>query len=185
MAARTIPLSVRITPEDAEFIAGLDVQGATTPSEKVRAVLAEARRRDQEFRDYQGCLSMAQDMLSAALRRLREAEREHDVHSELVSRVGEWLPEVMAFLITSHAAETAAEGVAELRRVESALADRVFRLLEGTMRMGVTDTCQGYDPKVVASRLNPILELAGVAKSHRYQSRMGSSSAEPDADDDD
>ena len=174
MAARTIPISVRITPEDAEFIAGLEVQGATTPSEKVRAVLSEARKRDGDFRDYGGCLSMAQEMLAPALRRGLEAERELGAHSELVARVGEWLPELLAFMITSHSTARADES-SGARTFEAGVADRVFRLLEAVMRMGITDTCQGYDPKVVASRLSPVLELAGVARSHRYRSSVGGS----------
>lgn len=173
MAARTIPLSVRITPEDAEFIAGLEVQGATTPSEKVRAVLSEARQRDTDFRDYRGCLSMAQELLAPSLRRVREAERELGVHSELVSKVGEWLPEVLAFMITSHAVDHGDQQGAPAKAFEAGVADRIFRLIEAVMRMGVTETCQGYDKSVVSSRLGPVLELAGVARSHRYQSRMG------------
>ena len=41
---RRIPLSVRITDADAAFLAQYKAEGATTPSEKLRALLADARR---------------------------------------------------------------------------------------------------------------------------------------------
>ena len=44
-AVRSVPLSVRVAPEDADFISRVEIAGAETPSEKVRALLAEARRR--------------------------------------------------------------------------------------------------------------------------------------------
>jgi len=167
MSSRSIPISVRITPEDAEFIAAMDVAGASTPSDKVRAVLGEARRRRMESRDYPGCLAMLQEMLSPALRNLRQAELDHGMHSELVALLGEWLPEVMAVLIASAAEVGPAETEESLHEVEAAVADRVFRLIDAVLRLGITRTCRGYDPEVISSRLGSALELAQVARAQR------------------
>ena len=42
-ATNRIPVSVRITQEDADFIAELKIEGANTPSEKIRELLKQAR----------------------------------------------------------------------------------------------------------------------------------------------
>ena len=44
MSANRIPLSVRIDQEEADFIAQLSIEGASTPSEKIRELLKQARR---------------------------------------------------------------------------------------------------------------------------------------------
>ncbi len=43
MSANRIPLSVRIDQEEADFIAQLSIEGASTPSEKIRELLKQAR----------------------------------------------------------------------------------------------------------------------------------------------
>ena len=37
-------LSARIPTEDMEWLAGLDIQGAVSPSDKLRALIAQMRR---------------------------------------------------------------------------------------------------------------------------------------------
>ena len=52
-ATNRIPVSVRITQEDADFIAELKIEGANTPSEKIRELLqlrSEERRVGKECR---------------------------------------------------------------------------------------------------------------------------------------
>ena len=42
-AMTTVAMSVRVPQVDAEFIASLDLPGASTPSDKLRAIIAAAR----------------------------------------------------------------------------------------------------------------------------------------------
>ena len=51
-ATNRIPVSVRITQEDADFIAELKIEGANTPSEKIRELLKQARLAHTQTRDY-------------------------------------------------------------------------------------------------------------------------------------
>ena len=44
MSSKTVPLSVRISHDDAEYIAGLKIDDALTPSDKVRAIIRDARK---------------------------------------------------------------------------------------------------------------------------------------------
>ena len=164
--SKNVPLSVRVSEEDAEFIARLQVSGATTPSDKIRAMLAEARRRHEGVQDFEGALTMLEDLLAPVLHRLQGAEVEQRLHSELLSHVAHWLPELVALLLTAF------NGVKRLERehlqeLESEVADRIFRLIEDILRMGITRECRGYDPTVVARRMGPVLELAELARASR------------------
>jgi hypothetical protein len=164
--SKNVPLSVRVSEEDAEFIARLQVSGAATPSDKVRAMIAEARRRHEGVQDFEGALSMLQDLLAPVLRRLQLAEVEQHSHSELLSHVAHWIPELVAFLLTAFSDVKRLERE-HLQELESEVADRVFRLIEDVLRMGITRECRGYDPAVVARRMDPVLELAELARASR------------------
>lgn len=164
---KSVPLSVRVSEDDAEFIAGLEVAGAATPSDKVRALLMEARRRRERFRDYAGCLSMIHEMLVPTLQRVREAEHRQREHSELVAKVSEWLPDLAAFLLTGLADVPEESEREALEDLERGVADRIFRLMEAVLRMGVTRTCRGYDPDVISDRTDAIVELAELIREKR------------------
>lgn len=162
---KSVPLSVRVTPDDAEFIAQMDIEGAETPSEKVRALLAEARRRRESFSDYSSCLGMVQEMLTPTYHRLREAERREKVHSELLLELTQWMPEALAFLLTT--LDDQEPDRDQLQAFERGVAERLFRLIENVVRMNVTDQCRGYDPLVVARRMAPVIELVRVIQAKR------------------
>ena len=159
--AKTVPLSVRVSHDDAAFIQEMEIGSARTPSDKVRALLEEARRREEGFRDYPGCLAMVQEMLAPTHQRLREAEHREEVHSELVLELAQWMPETLAFLLTSLKEGDDRE---HLQKFEQGVAERLFRLMENVLRMAVTRDCHGYDPRVVAKRMPPVIELIDVIR---------------------
>jgi hypothetical protein len=163
---KNVPLSVRVSEEDAEFIARLQISGATTPSDKIRSMLADARRRHEGVQDFGGALKMLEDLLAPVLHRLQGAEVEQRVHSQLLSRVAHWLPELVALLLTAFSGVKRLEAE-HLQELEGEVADRVFRLIEDVLRMGITRECRGYDPSVVARRMGPVLELAELARASR------------------
>ena len=58
-----VPISVRISQEDADFIASLQIQGANTPSDKIRELLRQARTLHTQGQDYESSLSLAEQPL--------------------------------------------------------------------------------------------------------------------------
>jgi hypothetical protein len=167
MPGKSIPISVRITPDDASFLAQLKIEGATTPSEKVRGLITEARRQHSSRRTYADSVARLRESLLPTREAVDEAESRLDVHSELLHRVLDWLPDAMARLTTALPEGKDGPDLDELVRVERDLADRAFRLLEALLRMGVTSGCQAYDPKVVDDRLGAVLELADLIQARR------------------
>jgi hypothetical protein len=162
MPSKSITISARIAHEDAEFLSQLNIDGAATPSDKLRALITEARKRKEQPRDYGGCLMMIQELLAPVLTQVRQAELAEKVHSELLTRTFEWLPEMVAYLLAG-APQAEAEWTADiLVEYEYGLADRLFRLISSLLQLGVTPQCPCYSADAVARRIAPVLDLAEV-----------------------
>lgn len=159
---KSIPLSVRVSEEDAAFLARYESPGAVTPSEKLRALVSEARRRAEGAGDFSDCAELFREMFGPAVRRIGEANLALGVRSELVGKFAGWLAEAAAQLVTSLG--DGGVTLADLRRLEAGVADRQAALLEDFLRLGVTSTAPCYDPGLVRKRLSVILELAALAK---------------------
>lgn len=171
MPGKSIPISVRITPEDASFLAQLTIEGATTSSEKIRGLIAQARNQQSSRRTYPESVAHLRTTSANTQKALDEAERRLDVHSELLHRIIDWLPEAMARLNSAWTQETNGAGsepqLADLERLERHLVDRVMRLFEGLMRMAVTTSCPAYDTKVIDERLGTVIELVEIIRQRR------------------
>ena len=160
MSQKSIPLSVRVTAEDADFLARLDVPGATTPSDKLRHLLSEARERHARGADYEGHLAMAAEMLGDARRRWRSIETQERLRSDLVRMMAEWLPETAALFASGMTeGRLPREGLVAF---EAGLADRAVALAEGLMRLAVTGKEPCYEPQAVRSRIEQVIELAEI-----------------------
>jgi len=162
MASKMVPISTRISQEDVEFISQLKVSGATTPSDKVRAIIAEAKRRSEGMEDYRSAFKMMQELFQPVREYIREAELETGKHSELVTRLIEWLPDMTAYLLSTFTRSEHDIDEQDLIDLESGLADRIFRMIESVMQMGVTQRCPCYNPSAINQEIDPILELANV-----------------------
>ncbi|MBT8446077.1 MAG: hypothetical protein KJO38_02945 [Gammaproteobacteria bacterium] len=161
MPKKTVPVSVRLSPEDADFIAKLDIDDATTPSDKLRAIIVDARKRKLGTEDYPGSLKLSQDFVAPTLRIIRASENSHHLHSELVSRMGEWVPECMAYLVASNGPEMELDAE-QLMEIERDLADRVVVLMQSVLQMAITRRGPLYEPEALRARMQPVLELAEV-----------------------
>jgi len=161
MPNKTVPISVRLTPEDAAFIAQLNVEDANTPSDKLRAIIVDARRRKHGTEDYPGSLKLVTDLLAPTVRIILASERDHHMHSELVSRLGEWLTECMAYLIASNEHHTELNPE-QLKEIERDLTQRVMVLMQSVLQLAVTRSSPMYEPDVAHEGVIPVLELAEV-----------------------
>lgn len=166
MSSKMVSLAARVPHEDAEFISSIQIEGATTPSDKVRAIIAEARRRHQGSTDYTVCLEQVNSMLAGFNSAARSAELESATHSELVTRTLDWLPDMVAYILSSQPANNAyAVSTEELAQIEKGIAERIFRLMESVLQMGVTRQCPCYDKDAIITRVSPVLELARVVQT--------------------
>ena len=160
MSEKSVQLSVRVSQRDATFLNTLALPDATTPSEKMRVLLREARQMRQGMRDYEAGLELVQSLHAPSEKRRVPLETATALHSELVRQVSSWFVECEAYLLSSLLDGADDKPEASLRDFESGLAERVFLLLDQILRMAITPSYRCYDPGVVSDRIEPILELA-------------------------
>jgi hypothetical protein len=161
MASKTVPLSVRISDEDAEFLARLDIGEAHTPSEKMRALLASERRLRAGPRDAGEASEMLSDLMRPARRRLRDAERDAPVRSEALEKLYDRLPELAALALAGPQAD---ESSAALEHFEARMLAHAFSLFEDLMRIGLLSEPRCHDVNMLKSRLAAVSELADLVK---------------------
>lgn len=163
MIQKSVPISVRITDEDAEFLSRLRIPGAVTPSEKFRSLLSESKKRHEGLSTYGEALAYFSDMLIPAVRKLQKHERETGTKSEVVHLLAHWLPETMAFLSSALLNDDQPENDT-WRDLEAGLADRAFVFVQSLLRLGVTSKCEAFDPDIVSDRLDGVTELLEIVK---------------------
>lgn len=159
MSGKTIPFSVRLSQEDAEFIAKLEIQEATTPSDKIRTIISGARKKAKKAYSYREMLKEMQEMVMPMMGVLREQELANGKHSELLASFAEWLTEVNAFFMAAYSQELNQN---TMDTFEEAIASRIFVLFERVMRMGVTNAAPCYNKEVLTEKLPSVLELAEI-----------------------
>lgn len=159
MTGRTVPLSVRISPEDADFLASLEIEGASTPSEKLRALIVEARRKRDSSGGFSESQAELRRLIEPLIEKVQDYEVDADKYSQLLHLALEWIPDAMAELVAQRYKMSTGVDNEKMLQLERRVTDRVFRLIEGFLRLAVTEDCEGYDPSVVKQRLPRIRQL--------------------------
>lgn len=154
MKAKTTPVSVRITPQDAEFIASLDIDEAITPSDKIRALLKEAREGRKKAENFSSCLGLIRAAIDPILLKLKEAEMKEKMHSQLVSSFGEWLVDLLSYMASLENCDKY-----NLTEIEAEMGTRIFRLFGVIARLGITREAPCYDVDLLSKQLPPLIEL--------------------------
>ena len=161
-------LSARIPIDDMEWLAGLDIQGAVSPSDKLRALIAQVRRQHEGTLDYEGSLSWLRDLVAPFVTSIRTLEHHNRMHSEVLTLAAEWLPQVMATLLSER--ELAKDDKDARKRatdVEEIVAQRCLQLLVSIMRLAVTRDAGCYSPAVIDKHLPKVLEIAEIVSRAR------------------
>lgn len=159
-AANRIPISVRISQEDADFIAELKIEGANTPSEKIRELLTQARLAHNQTHDYGTALAAQEQFFQVARRDVLHAEKEWGIHSHIVARLFEQLPDFAATLAADLPENAQA---ADLKQYECELMRRIVRLTDSILQLAVTGKGAAYDDTVL-QQLENTLKLAKIVQ---------------------
>lgn len=169
MTQRTTTISCRVDAEDADFLMTLEVPGATTISDKMRHVLAEYRQHQQNLRHFRDCLMDFRNLIAPTYQEIQDMEFAHDLRSELVGRIVELLPVLLATLLTSRRPERAEEEPVHLHQLEKKLADQVFQFVDSLLRIGLSARPPCYHPKLFQERLGALLSLTDLLSSRTIQ----------------
>ena len=158
-------VSARIPTEDLQWLATLQVQGASTPSDKLRALVAQLRRQHEGALEYGASLQWMQDLVSPFATALGAFEHRQGKHSEVVRLISDWVPQLMALLVSENT--LGREPLRRAQEIEEKLVARSIQLLLGILRLGITPGVDCYDPQVLDKFLPQVIELSSIIDSTR------------------
>lgn len=152
MPRKAIPLSLRISDDDAAFLADYAPEGAATPSEKVRHLIAEARER-AEAKGPEDGRTAASHVLAPARKRWRDLETEAGRNSDLVLKLYDRASELLGRMIVGPRA------AGELEQFEADLAREAARTLEDLLALQLGGNARSYNDCVLEDELSQALRL--------------------------
>lgn len=149
------PLSVRIPGDLYLWLAQIQIEGATTNSDKMRVLLGDMKRQHDGAYDYSAANAFARDVTKRARDALVRLEGETGQHSEVLGAVLDFLVATLSTVISS-----APQTIEEAARLENLLVRRSFALAEALLRQGVSSKAAAYDTGVIRKNSDATLELA-------------------------
>jgi hypothetical protein len=158
-------LSARIPSEDLEWLVGQDIQGAVSPSDKLRALIGQLRRQHEGSLDYQRSLAWLRDLVAPFVNAVRALEHHNRMHSEVLTLVTEALPPILATLLSERGLTPDAK--ARATEVEEIVVQRCLQLLASILRLAVTRDAACYNPRVIDTHVAPVLEIAEIVAQTR------------------
>ena len=133
MAKQTVTL--RLDEDDLEFLAQTDIPGAANLSEKIRALLGDARAQREGMDDFGAAYDFARSLFAGAERRIHRAEVASQQRSELVARVLAWMPETSAYVLAGSALDARDDTGQALDEFERGLGERAMVLTESILQL--------------------------------------------------
>ena len=150
MAKQTVTL--RLDEDDLTFLASIEVAGAANLSEKIRALLAEARSQREGLDNFGAAYDFMRGLLAVPERRIHEAEVSSQKRSELVARVLAWMPETVAFVLSGSALKPNEDTAKSLRDFERGVAERAMVLTESMLQLASAGFPGCQAPEALAQR---------------------------------
>ena len=167
MPSKTVPLSVRVSADDALFLSNLQIDGAVTPSEKLRALLHEAQRRHAGFSESAEGGLLLREMATGARRRLRRLEAKVGRRSDLMLKLYERVPDIMAKLIAGPNGDEGDDSGEQLVAFEQELTDLLAVLLKDFITVGLSSPARVYDERAYRAELEPVIQLVELVRHHQ------------------
>ena len=165
MGAKSVPLSVRLSREDAAYIASLKAGDAVTMSEKVRHLVSAARLDAERGETFAGVVEQTEDTLAPLKQALDSLEQHEGVRSAFLRALIVALPRIMAEL---EAADVDGDPpvIESLKALEASTAHRIRDLLDQFARLSVTREAPCLDPGIMRKTTEPLMELLDIIKAN-------------------
>lgn len=169
MSSKTVPFSARISLEDASFISNLSFEGAVTPSDKLRSLLAQIRRREQQSSDYAENLLQMQEWLAPLQHQWQVRQQQVQQPAEVMAALLPWLSEMLA-LVQSHSATVAEQSASQLRQIEFAVLQQLYRLNAAVLPLLLQ---KNYQPSAAPHQQQhqDLIRLAELISSSHHRSQ--------------
>lgn len=158
-------ISARLPIEDVQWLSAIDLPGAQTPSDKIRALIARSRVLQQSAADYQTSLAWARELVAPLLAEISALEHREGVQSDAVRLVADAVPQLMAILLSARGA--AGSPLASARDLEERLITRVLQLATALLRLSVAPNGPCYDAAALDRQVIPLIQLSRIVSSTR------------------
>jgi hypothetical protein len=163
MASKNVTVSVRLSEEESDFLTSLRITEAKTPSDKLRAIIQQAKLMQESTSDFHESLNLLKNLTEPTLRHLLENERKTNLHSDLISKYSTWVIESLAYFITAlEENNDSSKNKEKLLEIELGLITRMKKFFEDFLRLGVTASAPCYNPNIVRDNISTILELTDI-----------------------
>jgi hypothetical protein len=154
------PLSARIPSDLYLWLAQLQVEGATTNSDKLRVLLGQLKRQHDGAFDFVAAHAWSRDLVGRLRDALVRVEGASGRHSEVLNAVLDHLASTLALAISQTPVDAA-----QAAQLEDAMVRRAFALAEALLRQGLTDEAAAYDPAVVKRHMPATIQLASTLET--------------------
>lgn len=154
------PLSARIPSDLYLWLAQLQVEGATTNSDKLRVLLGQLKRQHDGAFDYVAAHAWSRDLVGRLRDALVRVEGASGRHSEVLNAVLDHLASTLALAISAVPADAG-----QAAQLEDTLVRRTFSLAEALLRQGLTDEAAAHDPGVVKRHMAATIQLASALQT--------------------
>lgn len=159
-AASMEPLSVRIPSDLYLWLAQLQVEGATTNSDKLRVLLGQLKRQHDGAFEYVAAHAWTRDVTGRCREALVRIEGASGRHSEVLGLILENLTASLAMVVS-----TAPRDENEACKLEDALVRRAFALTEALFRQATTASAAAYDAGVIRRYMAASIDMAAAIDS--------------------
>ena len=151
MAKQTVTL--RLDEDDLTYLSQVDIQGAGNLSQKIRALINEARAQREGTKDYAAAHDFARSLFARVDQQINFIELETATRSELTHRVLAWLPEAVAFMLSaSECGKQSAQDSPDLEAFEVGLGERAYSIVDSLIQLAMADFSGCLAPNKLAQR---------------------------------
>ncbi len=151
---KSVPFSVRLPSEDAEYVASLQIAGAVTASDKIRHIISDARQRREAQASFSDLVHRFEEEFKPTVDHLRAWERDAKVESEFLHFIADWLSPMCAEIACGPQSKD------DLTSFEARIVRQASKLVEQTVRMAITNDAHCYDPSIIRDGSQRTVELA-------------------------
>jgi len=151
VAKQTVTL--RLDEDDLTYLSQVEINGAGNLSEKIRALISEARAQRDGTKDYTAAYDFSRRLFADLDRQIHAAEIECQARSELTHRLLAWLPEAVAYTLSGDALEQSPSKRSEgLEQFETGIGERAFSLVDSMLQLAQADFSGCLEKKKLAKR---------------------------------
>lgn len=164
MSQQMAPLSARIPADLYTWLAALQLDGATTTSDKLRILLGQLKKEENILADPAQAHVWLGERLYPLRQALNRIELQSGQHSDALTLLLQHSTQLMALLLASQP-----HTQAQATELEAQLVSHTLRMAELLLRQGLGPQHASYNPDVIHQGIGGIVALAALYPTPRSE----------------